>query len=248
MKSLLNPSAPLRTSPHASPDQVVQFQALVPGFDRLPVEAISRDMLIFQDPLPLEPVSRLVVILPPGEIDPVGLSRRVWQIADSSGLSVLYLADSAGSAQTPELRRQAANLAAMTTSGNVRAAFKMSSGARLDHSLAAVRTEGDLLVCLAEHHVPQRFARRTALGPQLAALTRAPVYMLGGLEIKMTARPWRLVREILAWTAFIGLAAAFFVLEVRIDRLLADPMATILLCITAGAEFFLVWKINSWLR
>jgi len=223
-----------------------QIRALLPGSAHLPRTVLAADTLLVPDLLLPAPTRRLIVLVPAGEISEQVLVHRVWQMASSSDLDVLYLALSPDADQVSYQRRRLAGLAAQTTYQHVRAGIGVSAGKNWPQMLRPTLQPGDLLVCLAGDRTPG-FFRRQALGERLAADLCMPVYQLGGLHVKPEPPSLYWLKDILAWVAAIIVIAAFFWLQVGIDRAAAKPLSTILLCLSVGAEFYCIWKINNWI-
>jgi hypothetical protein len=245
--SILIPSDHSRFNKDGPPDLAAQIQAVVPGFARLPASVIDQDVLIIQDKLPLKPTRRLVVLVPPGEVDETALARRVWQLAASSGLDILYLALSWDDAQTPYQRRRLAGMAALTCGQDVRAHACVSAEKDWRQALKRTLQAGDLLVCLASHKVPKYLVWRTPLGKQLARTAGVPVYLFEGFKIGPTLQVRQALREALAWIISIFLMAAFFGVQAGIDRFAAEPLSTIGLFLTVVVEVYLLFKVNEWI-
>ena len=221
--------------------------AVIPGYSKLPVAEVAEDVLLVPDRLPPVPTRRLVVLVPPGEIDENLLTRRVWQLAASSNLQVLYLALSPQYEYIASQRRQLAGLAARTADKDIHAQISLSAEQSWPQALEKIRRPGDLPICLAGHQVSKVLFGRKALGKHLAEIAGMPVYMLGG--IKISAAPYRLpwIKETMAWTASIILLAAFFGLQVGIDRAIEKPISTILFLLSMLAEVYFLVKINEWI-
>jgi hypothetical protein len=245
MHSILIPLDHPRFFRDDPPDLAAQIQAVLPGYARLPTDVIEDDVLLIQDKLPLNPTHRLVVLVPCGEIDETALARRVWQLAGSSGFSVLYLALSPDVTQTAYQRRRLAGLAALTSGRDIHAHASVREEKNWRQALERTLQHGDLLVCLASHKVPEHLFWRRKLGEQLVETAGVPVYMFSGFKIVPVPQEWRAVREVLAWIGSLFLLAAFFGVQVSIDRAIDGPLATILLWISVGLEIYLLWKFNE---
>lgn len=245
--SILKPSNYSRSFQDDPPDRAAQIQAVIPGYSQLPFDMIDEDALLFHERLPLNPTRRLVVLIPSGEINETAFARRIWQIAASSNLTILYLALSPDSTRMAYERRRLASLAALTSGLNVRAHASVSSESTWQKALGPVMQGGDLLVCLDTHMVPKNLFWHTPLGKQLAGMMNVPVYLIGGFVIAATPQERSAIREALAWMVSLALIAAFFALQVRIDRSIDGLFATLLLCLSAMAEVYLIWKFNEWI-
>ena len=248
INSVLFPSDNHRFLMGDPPDLAAQIQAVVPGYGQLPVRVIAEDVLLIQDKLPLKPTKRLVVLVPSGEVDETTLARRVWQLATSSSFSVLYLALSPDVTQIAYQRRRLASLAALTSGENVQAHASVSAEKNWRLALEQILQSGDLLVCLTSHQVSEHLFWHRKLGEKLVETVGVPVYLFSGLKIGPAPQERQAIKDVLAWIASLSLLAAFFGIQVSIDRSIAEPLSTILLCLSVVVETYLFLKINEWIR
>lgn len=219
----------------------------LPGFHQGGHGAHADDRLIIPDRIPVTPTRRLVVIMPDGELDDKALVRRIWELASTSGLNVLYLALSPGQNEAAYVRRHLADVASMTNYGPVGASTKIMVAGNWRQAVAEILHAGDLLVCVAKHRVAYRVLRRKMLGEVLSASFNVPVYLLGGLLIGPSRRRQKLVREVLAWLLFFAVIAGFSGSQIWIDQGYTKPLSTILLSISVVFELLLVFFINEWM-
>ncbi len=229
--------------PSALPSQI---ERVLPGITQLPQSALAADVLLVPDQFPPVPTRRLIVLVPTGDIDEHALARRVWQVATCSGLGVLYLALSPYPDQVSYQRRRLASLAALTAYPNVHADTRVHSDTKWSQALRHSLKPGDLLICLAKDRT-WGFFRRQALGEQLAADLGVHVYEFGDLQVKLSPPSQYWKKNVLAWIASITLMAAFFWLQVGIERASDSPRSTILLCLSVLVELYGLWKINEWI-
>jgi hypothetical protein len=222
------------------------IRAVLAGSSQLPASALEADTLLVSDQLPAVPTQRLIILVPTGEVDEHALARRVWELAASSGLSVLYLALSPDADQVSTQCRRLVNLAALTTYPRVRADTNVHSEKNWSKALRRTLQPGDLLVCLAEDRTPG-FFQRQALAKRLAIDLGVTVYQLGDLQVKPVAHAQDGLKTILAWIASLALIAFFFWLQVWIDPTSARPQATFLLYLSILIELYGLWKINEWI-
>lgn len=223
-----------------------QVRAVLTGSTRLPQTALEADTLLLPERLPPVPARRLIVLVPAGEIDEHALARRVWQLATSSGISVLYLALSPKIDQASYQSRRLVSLAALTTYPHVWVDTNMHTGKHWSQVLRHTLQPGDLLVCLAEDRAPGHLRRQT-LARRLAADLGVTVYQLGDLPVKPAANSPIWMRDAFAWVASIALIASFFWFQIEIDRSLAGAQSTLLLVLSILVEIYALWRINTWI-
>lgn len=247
MNSYSIPSEKHRFFQVAPADSGTYIRAVVPGYAQLPASLVSEDILLIQDKLPLNPTRRLVVLVPTGEFNQTAVARHIWQLAAGSGSSVLYLMLSMDDTQAAHQRRRLADLAASTTGENVHAHASLCAQTSWRQALEKTLQPGDLLVCLASHHVSDHLIRRRKLGEQMVESVGVPVYLIGGIKIGMAPETRQAIKEALAWIASLCLIAAFFAVQASIDRATDGLLTTILIIMAILAEMYLLLKINEWI-
>ena len=224
-----------------------QIRDFLPGYLPGPAAAVQTDALVVPEQAIISPIRRLVVVIPDGDIDESALAQRVWQLASTSVLSVLYLALSPDYAGVAYQRRRLAALASITSGEGVRALIQVVEGKSWPQALEGVLHTGDLLVCLQNHLVPFRLVGRRALGELLAGAFTVPVYVLGKLHVGPSPKRHLWLKEMLAWLASLGVMAAFFGVQVWIDQMSRKPASTVLLCFSLLVEVYFIWKVNEWI-
>ena len=229
------------------PELSPHLSALIPGVGKLAAAAFDGDVFLIPDNLPATPIQRLVVLIPPGDIDEQSVARRAYQLASGSHNNVLYLALDPRGEQAPFRRRQLASIASLTTGKEVNAEVRLCLEKTWFHALEKILAPGDLLVCLADHLIYDYFFLRRKLGERLADHVSVPVYLANGLNVGRTPETQQVAREMVAWTAFFILLVAFSVLQVNIQRSTEKPVSTIMLCLSVLVEIYSLWKINEWI-
>jgi hypothetical protein len=231
----------------ARPGDSVIIRTFLPGYNQLPASVVQNDRLLIPDRIPVTPTRRLVVLIPEGEIDNNALARRIWQLASSSGLSILYLALLPDHKSTYQSRRLA-TLASLTASRESRPQTSVSQEKSWFKAVEKILRAGDVLICLKEHQLSRGVFFRKTLGEMLSAATAAPVYMLGGLEIVPNPQSNQITKTLLAWTVSISLMVVFFILQIVIDRFSVQPASTWFQFISVVVEIYLLWKVNEWIN
>lgn len=225
----------------------VDLEIYLPGYRELPEAAQLGDALILPNPVPVIPTRRLIVIVPPEEIDEDALVRRVWQLVANSPLEVLYLSLEPDDLYAAYQRRRLARMSSLTTSKEVRARTGMSTEKSWLRALLKLIRPGDLLVCLADYKIIDHYIWRRKLSEILAESTTVPVYLLAGLQVGSAIHQRQWFRDFVAWTASFVLIAIFFVLQVQTERMTTGSISTILLSMSVFIEIFLLYKINDWI-
>jgi hypothetical protein len=225
-----------------------KIRVTLPGYDQLPADEICDDVLLFPEKSAISKSQRLVVMVPRGNISENALARRVWQLASTSGLGVIYLALSPDEEQVPYFRRRLADLAMMTSNYNLRAYTHMSSESNWVSVIKKIIQPGDVLVCMANHMVSHHLVQREKLGEELVQMNSVPVYMLGGMKIGPTPEWEFAFKEVAAWITSLLLIIAFFGMQIGIDRSINGGFSKFLIVLSILAEFALLLKINDWIR
>ena len=217
-------------------DAIRMLSILLPGYSMQDVSEARGDTLIAPDHFPLRPTRRLVVLVPEGGLDDTALARRIWRLASSSALKVLFLGLSPDPECVAPIRRRLAMLAVAVDQGDVSARVSVEVGSDWLQAVEDVLHSGDLLICIAGHRVPYHVIGRRKLGDALAAAFQAPVYELGGLQVSQstTFMPW--ARTLVAWSISIAILVAFAGLQIWISRNASPRLSPILLCLTIIAE------------
>lgn len=231
------------TQPPVIPTQI---QALLPGIARLPKSTLAADTLRVPDLFLLPPTRRLVVLVPAGEFNENALARRIWQLASCSELDVLYLTLSPDAEQVFYQRRRLISLAAQSAYPHLRTDISVSAEKNWYRALRQTIKAGDLLICMGGENTPSLLQRKT-VSERLTANLGVPVYELGDLQVTPAPpiRYW--VRKALSWGVSIALLAAFFWMQLGIDRLSARPQSILLASLSVVAEVYILWKINEWI-
>ncbi len=221
--------------------------AILPGRNLQDIPELRLDTLIAPDYFPLRPTRRLVVLVPDGGLDETALARRVWLLASSASLNVLFLALSPDLENEADTRRRLALLAATVHQGEVNARASVVTGRSWLQAIEEVHTGGDLLVCIADHKVPYRLFGHKMLGDTLAAAFHAPVYLLGGLSIGRSPVVEQRVRGLAAWGVSIAVLFIFSAMQIWLSRDTSDRLMPFLLSLSVIAEGITLLKIIEWI-
>ena len=228
-------------------DPPIYVQAILPGYSQLPANVVAHDVLLIPEKLSPVPTRRLIVIVPADEIDEHLLAHRVWELASGLDLQILYLGLSPQEEFVASQRRRLAYLAACTTNQEIHAQFKLSTERGWIRALEKILKPGDLPVCLAGHQISVQIIRQKTLSKHLVEKADVPVYVLG--EVNIDAVPyWQpFIKEAFVWITSLMILAAFFYLQVAIDRSMVKPVSTILFILTVLVEIYSLFKIHEWM-
>ncbi len=180
----------------------------------------------------LAPARRLVVLVPPVDVDEAELARRVRQLAAPAGLAVLFLGLCAQAAQEPAMRRRLIPLAGLTRDDCIWVDTHLESGGSPSRRIGATYRPGDVILCPAETGLG---LGRRPLG-QLAQSMGMPVWTLRGLYTSEGRARLGPLAGPLFWVMSILLLAGFFRLQTGIVHLQVDWARNLLLYLSILAE------------
>ena len=189
----------------------------------------------------LQPVRRLIVLVPESEVDSALAVRKIWELANALESRVQFLGLSKDAEHEPSVRRQVVTLSAMVGDENIPVESKIEIGNDWLNAVKSEWHEGDVIVCYAEH---RSGLTRRPLSQILESNLNATVYVLGGFhqEVHMRAS-W--IFNTLAWAGSIAIILGFFWLQSKLGQFSTDWAYSTLLYISLIAEAGSIWAWNS---
>jgi hypothetical protein len=184
---------------------------------------------------------RLIVLVPVVDGDDAELARRVWAMAVSPHLQVLFLSLCPDPAEEPRLRRRLIGMALILQNEYIPVEVRIDTGDDWVQKTLALRHPSDIVVCQAEHKIG---IWGLSLGRLLKSNLSGPVYVLSGLYPRRRVRPG-LLTEAICWAGSVMVVVAFFWLQVKLGMLSNDWAHTSLLYISVPVEVWLIWTWNS---
>ena len=186
----------------------------------------------------LEAAHHLLVLVP-ADIDYAATTRRIWELADASGMHIRLLGLCKDRVEEPGLRRGLVTMASLLQDGNISAEVKVSFGNSWVETVKQNSYPGDMIVCFAEQ-------RAGLLHRPLSQILRSnlnnPVYILSGLYPQnLSLSNWR--SQIMAWAGSLGILIGAFLIQIRIVSMPADWAQTTLLILSVIGE---AWLIGGW--
>ena len=189
-------------------------------------------------PAKLDREHHLIVLASP-DFDFGLATQRIWQLANSTGMSVLLLSLCKDPTQEPSLRRGLAAIVALIQQGRISAETKIEIGTSWVDVVRRIYHRGDMIVCFAEQHAG---ILKRPLSQILQYNLNATVYVLSGLYPQLRPRlNW--LSQTLAWVGSLGIIVAAFLLQIRITSLPPDWAQTSLLIFSVIGE---IWLISYW--
>jgi hypothetical protein len=182
---------------------------------------------------------RLIVLLP-SDVDHTMMTRRIWELARSSGMQVLLLGLCEDRAREPACRRGLVSMASLLEDGKICVEVNVQTGTNW---LAIVKSHyqaGDALVC-----VTNQFAGLSSspLRHVLEASFNATTYILSSTAPKEEKS--NVLSQLIAWTGFIGIMIGFGILQASIVQLPKGGLQSSLLTLPILPEFWLIWLWNG---
>jgi len=189
----------------------------------------------------LQPVRRLIVLVPEPEADTALTARKIWELANALECGIQFLGLSKDAAHEPGVRRQMVTLSAMVGYENISVETKIEIG---NDWLSVVKSnwrEGDVIVCFTGQS--SGLARRP-LNQMLESNLNATVYVLSDIQ-SQEERPRSWVGNAMAWAGSIGIIIGFFWLQAKLIQFPKEWAYTALLYISLFAEAGSIYAWNS---
>ena len=194
-------------------------------------------------PLGLEPARRLMVLVPDIDSDYIPAVGKIWELANAQHASVLLLGLYKDIRHELSLRRSLITLCAMVQAGHVLAEVKVEQGINWVNVVKRNYRKGDMIVCFAGQ-------RAGLLHKPLSQILQShlifPVYILSCLPLPK--RKSNGLSQVMAWSGFLGILSAFFVLQINITQISKGGLQDILFVLSIIPEFWLILVWNSLFR
>ena len=189
----------------------------------------------------LQPVRRLIVLVPESEVDSALTARKIWELANALESRVQFLGLSKDAEHEPTVRRQIVTLSAMVGDEKIPVESKIEIGNDWLNAVKSEWHEGDVIVCYAEQ---RSGLTRKPLSQILESKLNATVYVLGGFHQEVHVRSsW--IFNTFAWAGSIGIILGFLWLQSKLGQFSTDWAYSTLLYISLFAEAGSIWAWNS---
>jgi len=188
----------------------------------------------------IEPIHRLVVLVPNADLDYAAATRRVWELAGEWGAHILFIGLCNDTLEESSLRRHLVTMTAMVQDGRASAEAKIETGSNWVAVAKRNYQMGDLIVCFEEQHAGLQQKPLTQI---LQSNLNIPVYLLAGLYSQKPKLAW--FANVIAWSGFIGIILGFSVLQVRIIQLPSDWFQNVALILSIIPEYWLILAWNN---
>jgi hypothetical protein len=186
------------------------------------------------------PGSRLLVLVPAGGSAYITETRRIWELANASGMHIRFLGLCNDAAQAPSLRRELVTLSALIQFGRVTADVKIESGKNWLDVMKHNYKPGDMIVCFAGQNSG---ISHKPLSEILESNLKAPVYIISGSEPQKPKS--KLLSQWVSWVGSIGIVVGFGLLQISITQLPKIGSQNVLFILSILPEYWLIWVWNS---
>jgi len=187
----------------------------------------------------LESIRRLIILVPQ-DVDYAAATRRIWELANATGMHVQLLSLCKEPAEEPGLRRALVAMSSLLQDGRIFVQANVEIGTSWVDLVKSHRQAGDMIVCCAEQRAG---LLHRPLSQILQSDLDVPLYILSGLFPPKDPRATWGARAA-AWMGSIAIIASFFVLQARIS-LLTDWTQSILMLLSTAVEVWAVWSWNG---
>jgi hypothetical protein len=190
-----------------------------------------------------ETAHRLLVLVSGVDADLTAITRRVWELAETTKANIKFLGLSNDAMEESGLRRRLATMFAMVNYDNVSAETEIITGKNWRKAVKSRCQPGDMVVCFKEQRAG---LLQRPLSQILQADLDVPIYILSDLNPKAgSSTNWPILAA--AWIGFTAIVLGFLFLQVEIYHL-ASNWATTLELLSTAVEFWLIWVWNNFVR
>jgi hypothetical protein len=187
-----------------------------------------------------EPVNRLIVLFPASETDTPDLEHRIWEIARSLHLNVLFLSVTNDFDEEAQLRRKLINMAAVIKDPNVSTDIMIEHGNDWLRQVKRVWMEGDIVACYAGQKVG---LMRRSLDQVLRSNLKTTIYLLSDYQPAQPGSTF--MSQITFWLGSTAIIGGFLLADIKIIQLPQDWAHSTLIYACLAAEVAIIWLWNS---
>ncbi len=183
---------------------------------------------------------RLIVLIPE-DVDCSRVTRRIWELANTTGSTVQLLGLCRDTTEEMSLRRELVMVSALIQDAKIAVETRIEIGTNWLKAVKNNYRDGDMIVCIAEQSIG---IRRQPLSQLLESTMRAPVYILSKIQTPKSQSKF-LPKMIAAWSGFAGIMIGFFILQVKVIQMSKDGFQTLMLLLLLIPEFLFIKIWNS---
>jgi hypothetical protein len=188
---------------------------------------------------------RMIVLVPDGITDLVGLAHKIRWMAVSNQCEVLYLALVNAGENTLSVSRRMATLKAVTSDNTLSARAKLAPTHEWLKILNETFQSGDMLVCHEEQSVKAGFFKTRPIKDFLEETLNRPVKSISGFY-----HPWEVQKKgwltgFLFWAACLAILAVFTFFEIHMEQTTHGLARLMILTFLAISEVGIFWALSG---
>jgi hypothetical protein len=220
---------------------------LLPDFFKDEAQAGKRDFQLIPGDQPLVRVTRLVILVPEVDFDSFELARRVWRLALPGRLSVLFITLASDEQNAAFLHQRLTHLAFLTADRRLRVAKVIVTSHNWPGALRQVLQSGDLPVCLDGLQVKSGLIQKQDLATLIASQGVSAVLVMLNIPVESASAGRRQWNTLLAWVCSALTMVGFGFIQIRLSIQASGLTLNLFLILSMLIEFFLIFKINTWI-
>jgi hypothetical protein len=187
-------------------------------------------------------VGRLIILVP-ADLDFNAATRRVWELANTTGMDIRLLGLCKDKVGELGLHRSMVTMSALIQDARISVETNIEIGTHWLDIVKRNYRKGDMIVCFAEQRIG---LLNKPLSEIIQSHMESSVYILYGLYPQENHK--NRFYSFLAWVGSFGIIIGSFLLQIRITSLAQDWAQTTLLIGSMITEFWLIWGWNSLLQ
>ncbi len=185
---------------------------------------------------------RLVILVPPGDLDEAQFAYRLWHLAEPTVHKILLLAVGIGPDERLAMERRLVTLYSMIHDRRIHVETQIETRSNWAKALRDLHNPGDLFISLADHTVSWYFRPRKL--PSILEGLGLPVLVLPDQLISGAHTFAPKVNAILRVIVSLAIIPLFSYLQIRIGQDIHGWANAVLLLGTVAAEAGLLWIWN----
>jgi len=189
----------------------------------------------------IQPVRRLIVLVPNEDMDEAQIARKIWEMAFDPKAAVLLLCLCTNDSEEYQIQRRLITLAALIQHPRISVETHIAYGRNWLRGLKAVLNDGDVIVCHEEQFVGWR---QQPLVDVLGGMN-VPVWTLSGiLPIRLrTQLHWPV--SAVFWLGAVAILALFFYFQMQVNTLQDELTKNVFLILSILVELASLYQWNS---
>jgi hypothetical protein len=189
----------------------------------------------------IQPIKRLIVLVPDVEMDEVQIAREVWEMAAAPNLAVLLFSLCNDTSEELQIQRRLINLAALIRDPRITVESQIEYGKDWLRSVESVLDDGDVILCHREQEVGWMHKPLV----NVLSVLHTPVWTLSGIYPKKSVAYPRWLVSAGFWVVAMAILAGFFYLQSQINMLPDGVAKNVMLCLSVLVEIGSLYFCNS---